>query len=91
MPDQKTEPVKYWKIQADGIDSIGMFHQSGTPGMSLQAQEFKVWDDQSKPLPLPVGVQPSFTDVQLSRGVDTDSTLYKWISLVAQKGANPTP
>ena len=49
----------------------------------------KVWDDQSKPLPLPVGVQPSFTDVQLSRGVDTDSTLYKWISKIAQKGATP--
>ena len=89
MPDQKTEPVKYWKIQADGLDSIGMFHQSGTPGMSLQAQEFKVWDDQGKPNPLPVGVQASFTDVQLSRGIDTDATLYKWISKIAQKGATP--
>jgi phage tail-like protein len=89
MADQKTEPVKYWKIQADGLDSIGMFHQAGTPGMSLQAQEFKVWDDQGKPLPLPVGVQPSFTDVQLSRGVDSDATLYKWISKVAQQGATP--
>ncbi len=85
MADQKTEPVKYWKIQADGLDSIGMFHQSGTPGMSLQAQEFKVWDDQGKPNPLPVGVQASFTDVQLSRGIDTGATpdTVKDVTLIA--------
>ena len=40
--------------------------------MTLTAQEFKVWDDQAKPNPLPVGVQASFSDVTLSRGIDTD-------------------
>ena len=72
---RRQNPVKYWKIQADGLDTIGMFHQCGTAVMSLQAQEFKVWDEQGKPNPLPMGVQASFRDVQLSRGVDDGRAL----------------
>jgi phage tail-like protein len=86
MADQKTEAIKYWKITADGIADIGMFHQCSLPSMSLQASEFKVWDGQGKPLPLPTGVQPSFGDVRLGRGVDQASELWKWTSLIAQKG-----
>jgi len=88
MADQKTEPIKYWKITADGLADIGMFNQCGLPSMSLQASEFKVWDEQGKPNPLPTGVQASFGDVTLSRGVDQQGELWKWISTIAQKGAN---
>jgi hypothetical protein len=88
MADQVAEPIKYWKMTCDGIDSIGMFHQCGLPSMQVTATKFPVWDDQSKPLPLPTGVQPSFGDVTLSRGVDDKAELWKWISLVAQKGCN---
>jgi|SRR5919197_4809723 phage tail-like protein len=87
--DQKTEPIKYWKIQAEGIADLGMFYQCSLPSMTLTAQDFKVWDDQSKPNPLPVGVQASFGDVNLARGVDKQGALYNWISTVAQKGASP--
>ena len=71
VAEQKTEAIKYWKITADGIGSIGMFNQCSLPSMSLQASEFKVWDEQGKPNPLPTGVQASFGDVTLGRGVDT--------------------
>ena len=37
-----------------------MFHPCGLPSMSLQASEFKVWDEQGKPNPLPTGVQATF-------------------------------
>jgi len=57
MADQKTEPIKYWKITADGLADIGMFNQCGLPSMSLQASEFKVWDEQGKPNPLPTGAR----------------------------------
>jgi phage tail-like protein len=87
--DQKTEPIKYWKITAPGVGTIGMFNQCGLPSMSLQAGEFKVWDEQGKPDALPTGVQASFGDVTLSRGVDDKAELWKWISKIAQKGANP--
>ena len=50
--------------------TIGMFYQCTLPSMSLTANDFKVWDEQGKPNPLPVGVQASFGDVTLSRGVD---------------------
>ncbi len=86
--DQKTEPIKYWKITAEGIGTIGMFNSCSLPSMSLQASEFKVWDQQGKPNPLPTGVQASFGDVQLSRGVDDKAELWKWISKVAQKGCS---
>jgi phage tail-like protein len=90
MPSQKkTEPIKYWKITAPGVGTIGMFNQCGLPSMSLQAGEFKVWDEQGKPDALPTGVQASFGDVTLSRGVDDKAELWKWISKIAQKGANP--
>jgi phage tail-like protein len=89
MADQKTEPIKYWKITAEGIGTIGMFNSCSLPSMSLQASEFKVWDEQGKPNPLPTGVQASFGDVALSRGVDDKAELWKWISKVAQKGASP--
>jgi phage tail-like protein len=90
MPSQKkTEPIKYWKITAEGVGTIGMFNQCGLPSMSLQAGEFKVWDEQGKPDALPTGVQASFGDVTLSRGVDDKAELWKWISKIAQKGANP--
>jgi phage tail-like protein len=89
MADQKTEPIKYWKITAEGIGTIGMFNSCSLPSMSLQASEFKVWDGQGKPNPLPTGVQASFGDVTLSRGVDDKAELWKWISKVAQKGASP--
>ncbi len=89
MPTQKAEAIKYWKMTCDGIDSIGMFHQCGLPSMQVTATEFKVWHDQTKPLPLPTGVQPSFGDVTLGRGVDDKAELWKWISKIAQKGATP--
>ena len=88
MADQKTEAIKYWKITADGIGTIGMFNQCGLPSMSLQASEFKVWDGNGKPLPLPTGVQAAFGDVTLSRGVDQSADLWKWISTIAQKGCS---
>ena len=87
--DQKTEPIKYWKLDAQGLQDIGMFYQCSLPSMTLSTDTFKVWDDQSKPNPLPVGVQASFGDVTLSRGVDKQGALYNWISTVAQKGASP--
>jgi phage tail-like protein len=86
--DQKTEPIKYWKIQADGLADLGMFYQCSLPSMTLHTDNFKVWDAQAKPNPLPVGVQASFGDVSLSRGVDSQGALYDWISKVAQKGAS---
>ena len=89
MPEQKTEAIKYWKVQADGVQDLGMFNQCSLPSMSLTAQDFKVWDEQGKPNPLPVGVQASFGDVTLMRGVDKQAGLWEWISLVAQKGATP--
>jgi phage tail-like protein len=89
MADKKAEPIKYWKITAEGVADIGMFHQCGLPSMSLQASEFKVWDEQGKPDPLPTGVQASFGDVTLSRGVDQQGALWKWISKIAQKGCTP--
>jgi len=86
--DQKTEPIKYWKITAAGMESIGMFYQCSLPSVTLTTDTFKVWDQQSKPHPLPVGVQASFGDVTLARGVDQKGDLYNWISTVAQKGAS---
>ena len=86
--DQKTEAIKYWKVQAEGLADLGMFYQCSLPSMSLTTQDFKVWDQQSKPNPLPVGVQASFGDVTLSRGVDKQGELYNWISKIAQKGAS---
>jgi phage tail-like protein len=86
--DQKTEPIKYWKITAAGMESIGMFYQCSLPSVTLTTDTFKVWDQQSKPNPLPVGVQASFGDVTLARGVDQKGDLYNWISTVAQKGAS---
>jgi len=89
MPEQKTEAIKYWKVQADGVQDLGMFNQCSLPSMSLTAQDFKVWDENGKPNPLPVGVQASFGDVTLMRGVDKQAGLWEWISTVAQKGATP--
>jgi phage tail-like protein len=89
MADQKTEHIKYWKITAEGIGTIGMFNSCSLPSMSLQATEFKVWDEQGKPNPLPTGVQASFGDVTLARGVDAQGALWKWISKIAQKGCTP--
>ena len=88
MADEKTEPIKYWKVQADGLQDLGMFNQCGLPSMNLTADDFKVWDKQGKPNPLPVGVQATFGDVQLMRGVDKQQGLREWISQVAQKGAS---
>jgi len=89
MADQKTEPIKYWKITAEGVGTIGMFNQCSLPSMSLQATKFPVWDEQGKPNPLPTGVQASFGDITLVRGVDSQAELWKWISKIAQKGATP--
>ena len=85
MADEpKAQPIKYWKIQADGLADLGMFYQCSLPSMTLTANDFKVWDDKSKPNPLPVGVQASFGDVTLSRGVDKQSTdTVKEVTLMA--------
>jgi phage tail-like protein len=78
-------PVKYWKIQADGLD-IGFWAESSGGKMSVQATQFKQWDGQGKPLPLPVAVQPSFGDITLTRGIDKEGACYEWISQNGQKG-----
>jgi phage tail-like protein len=85
----QVEPIKYFKIQADGLDELGLFFEASGPGMTLTATEFKVWDGQSKPMALPVGVQATFKDVTLKRVVDTKRGLWNWISTIAQKGATP--
>src|SRR5215204_5493458 len=91
--DQKTEPIKYWKVQADGLADLGMFYSCSLPSMSLTTQDFKVWDDQSKPNPLPVGVQASFGDVTLMRGVDqqgaTPDTVKDVTLLACDSEGNP--
>ena len=90
--DQKTEPIKYWKITAEVSADIGMFHRCALPSMTLHGQEFKVWDGQGKPLPL-ADRRPGVASATctLGRGVDTRRELWKWISKIAQKGATPTP
>jgi phage tail-like protein len=89
MPDEpKAEPIKYWKVDAPGLKGLGMFYQCSLPSMTLTATDFKVWDEQSKPNALPVGVQATFGEVTLSRGVDKNGELYKWISKIAQKQAS---
>jgi phage tail-like protein len=85
----KVEPIKYWKMQADKIADLGMFFECDLPGMTLTATEFKVWDEQSKPMSLPVGVQASFGDVTLKRVIDSKRELWNWASTIAQKGATP--
>jgi phage tail-like protein len=84
--NQVALPVKYWKIEADGLN-IGMYYEHTGGGMTVQATKFPVWDGQGKPLPLPVGVQPSFGDITLSRAVDKEGACYEWISQCGQKGA----
>ena len=74
--EEKTEAIKYWLLKAPGIDGLPKFYQCSLPSMSLTTQDFKVWDDQAKPNPLPVGVLASFGDVTLSRSVDKQGELY---------------
>ena len=36
MADEpKAQPIKYWKIQADGLADLGMFYQCSLPSMTL--------------------------------------------------------
>src|SRR3954451_15151166 len=83
----RAQPTKFWKMTADGF-APKLFFECTLPSMTLTASDFKVWDEQSKPNPLPVGVQPSFGDVTLQRIIDENAECYQWASRVAQKQAN---
>jgi phage tail-like protein len=88
MADEKLDTIKYWKIQAENIQDLSNFSQCSLPSIQVTATPYYVWDNQAKPVPKPVGVHATFSDVALTRGVDKEGTLYQAVSKVAQKGAS---
>jgi phage tail-like protein len=85
---EELETVKYWKIQAPGLQELGKFAECSGLGIQVNASSWYDFDANGKPNPEPVGVHPTFTDVTLKRGVDNQSTLYQATSKTGQLGAS---
>ena len=78
----------HFKLEIPDVDQALLFYQFTPPTMTVDGPEFKTWDASGNPVnAIGGGRQVSFTDLQLSRGVDTDHVLYEWIKQVREEGA----
>ena len=78
----------HYKLEIPDIDQALLFFQLTPPSLTVDGPDFKTWDAQGNPInSIGGGRQATWSDVQISRGIDSDMSLYKWIDDVRQKGA----
>ena len=79
-----------YHVKVSGVpeaDSALLFYSATTPSGTLDAPKFKTWDDNGLPVnSAGGGQQASWAPVTLSRGVDSDKSLYNWFKNTMEQG-----
>lgn len=88
MADDKTvSGHHHFKLDLKGAQGGLLFNSVSMPTGTLDIPDFKTWDANGNPVnSVGGGTQVNWSDIQLTRGVDTDKQLYEWFQLVREKG-----
>ena len=80
--------VHHFKLDLKGAEGGMLFSQATTPQGSLEAPDFKTFDDKGNPVnSVGGGTQVSWAPITLTRGVDSDKQLWDWFKTVKETGA----
>jgi phage tail-like protein len=89
--DPKTvSTVSHFKLVLDGAEEAMLFHTASGFQGTLNTAKFASQDGQGNPInSVGGGTQVQWSDLQVSRGVDTDHKLYEAFKDVKENGATP--
>jgi phage tail-like protein len=87
--DKLIYPVQHFRLELDGKESAGLFTTASVPGVNITAPDWKAENEQKKPQNYHAGVQVSYSDLTVTRGIDTDSGLWEWVQSVIDQGVTP--
>jgi phage tail-like protein len=81
-----------YHVQVDipGVTDAGalLFYSATTPDPSLDGPDFATWDAQGNPInSIGGGRQVTWSPVTISRGIDSNMTLWTWFTQVRDQGA----
>jgi phage tail-like protein len=78
----------HYKLEIPDVDDALLFFQVTPPSLTVDGPDFKTWDANGNPQnSIGGGRQPTWSEVQLSRGIDSNMSLWQWIADVKDKGA----
>jgi|tagenome__1003787_1003787.scaffolds.fasta_scaffold19563383_1 phage tail-like protein len=80
----------HFVLEIPDVDQALLFFQVTPPSVSVDVKEFVSWDAKGNPVKtVGSGRQITYGDLQLSRGIDKDLSLWKWLDDIRQKGVGP--
>jgi len=86
--DKQVSGVHHFKLDLGGLESSMLFSSVAMGGATLSIGDFKTTDANGNPVnSCGGGTQVHWSDVSLTRGVDTDHGLWDWFKDVKEKGA----
>lgn len=88
MADKQVFGGYHFTLEIPDVDQALLFFQLTPPTMTVDGPDFKTWDANGNPVnSIGGGRQVSWSDVQISRGIDQEKVLYDWINKVKEEGA----
>ena len=92
--DKLIYPVQHFRLDLMGGETIGLFTSATVPGVNITAPDWKAENEQKKPQNYHAGVQVTYSDLQLTRGIDAERrpqtlTVDEWSCLADALGPLP--
>lgn len=85
--DKTVSGHHHFKLDLGGFEGGLLFNSVSMPSGTLDIPDFKTWDANGNPVnSVGGGTQVNWSDIQLTRGVDTDKQLYTWFKDVRKSG-----
>jgi phage tail-like protein len=87
--DKLIYPLQHFRLDLAGGETIGLFTSATVPGVNITAPDWKAENEQKKPQNYHAGVQVTFSDLQLTRGIDAERQLWDWVQQIIDTGVTP--
>ena len=87
--DKLIYPLQHFRLDLMGGETIGLFTSATVPGVNITAPDWKAENEQKKPQNYHAGVQVTYSDLQLTRGIDAERQLWDWVQQIIDTGVTP--
>ena len=88
MADKQVYGGYHFTLKIPDVDQTLLFYQLTPPTLTVDGPDFKTWDANGNPVnSIGGGRQVTWSDIQVSRGIDAEKALYDWITKVKEEGA----
>ena len=86
MPSKQPRPASHFRLKLAGKESVGMFRECTGMDSETDVIEQKAVDENGQPTVRKVSGGHKWSNIQLKRGVDEASDLWKWRDQVIKEG-----